>query len=78
MKEAIAVILIISIFFCLSFIAYRYILRVKLLNSIIISFVYLIVSKYYFDVINYTQNTLRSKGIFFNFGHADLGLLEEE
>jgi len=59
-----------------SYMIHRLLLRVKVWAFIVICLGYAILTNYFFDLIIYAHQVLRSKGIYLEFGHADLELLE--
>ena len=76
MKEAITIISIIAFYGCVSYFVHRLLLKAKIYLFIFICLVYILFTNYFFDLIIYEHQNFRSKGIFLEFGHADIVLLE--
>ena len=75
MKEFALMIIIVSLFAFASFKIYGFLLKAKAFYFFVISIVYLGATYFYFEVINYTINTLAMHKIYFEFGHASIELL---
>jgi hypothetical protein len=76
MKEILIVLLIIIFYLFISYFIRRLLLKVKIFAFILICIGYFLFTNYLFDLIIYMQQLLRSKGIYFEFGHASIVLLE--
>ena len=76
MKETIIILLIFALFISISIAIYRYLIKVRLVAFILGSIVYLLFTYYLFDFFIYLHQSLRLRGIYLEFGHADLLLLE--
>jgi hypothetical protein len=76
MKETIIILLIIALYVLISFVTYRYLLKLRLLVFILACSVYLLFTYFLFDFFVYIHQDLRSRGVYLEFGHADLLLLE--
>ncbi len=77
MKEYLAAFVVVAIYIGFSLLFHRKFVSGKPIWLVILLIVvYGIVSKYYFDLINYIDNELAAMGIiYFNFGTANLNLL---
>ncbi|HTJ50241.1 MAG TPA: hypothetical protein VL443_12340 [Cyclobacteriaceae bacterium] len=75
MKENIVLFLIYFIFFIASYIAYRFSHLVKSKKLILYICVYFVLIQLYFEFINYTIISLRDKGVYLEFEHAYISVL---
>jgi lysylphosphatidylglycerol synthetase-like protein (DUF2156 family) len=75
MKEALAIMLILVIYVGFSYLVRKLLLSARLPLFILICVAYVVLSFYLFDLITYEHQNLRLKGIYFEFGHAELLLL---
>ncbi len=78
MKETLILIGIYLLFLTLSFLLRRVMLKVNLKWLILIVPVYLISIYFYFDLAVRIHQTLRERGIYLEFGHGEIMLLELE
>src|SRR5258708_39776620 len=76
MKEVVIILLIIAFYSFISYLIYRFLMRVKPFVFVLICLAYLLFTNYLFDFLIYGHQLLRSKGIYLEFGHADIVLLE--
>ena len=75
MKEIVAITLIVSLYLFISYLFSKLSDRTNSLSFIFISLVYIALTNYYFDLVLYIHQNLRSKGIYLEFGHAEIILL---
>ena len=76
MKELAIVLLIAALYMFVSWLVRKVLFKVKIVLFIVVCSGYAIFTKYLFDLVIYLHEVARLKGIYFEFGHADLGLLE--
>jgi hypothetical protein len=76
MKETAIIILIFAFYVAISYWVHKLLLKIKLIGFIIVCVGYALFTNYLFDFLIYSHQYLRSKGIYLEFGHADLTLLE--
>ena len=76
MKEAIIMIFIIFFNIFIAYIVYRKLLQVRKFTFWLISIAYLLLINFFFDLINYVHIYFRDRGTYFEFGHADILMLE--
>ena len=75
MKEVIVIFSVLSIYSLISYLVYLVILKAKIWICLLSWFGYLVFTKYYFEVIIYSHQSLRARGIYFEFGHAEIELI---
>jgi len=66
----------ILIYFLFSVIIYRLLIISKIFIFVIIMIAFILLTNYYFDFVDHIQQILLRRGIRFQFGHADIVLLE--
>ena len=76
MKEAFSVILICILYLFLSYRIHKMLMKGNVFFFIATGLAYLGCTYLFFDLIIYVHSLLREKGIFFEFGHGDIILLE--
>jgi hypothetical protein len=75
MKEIIALSLIYIVFFAVSLLAYKKMVKLKLIWIFVFIPIYIYSIYLYFSALVALHNYLRDRGIYFEFGHADLELI---
>ena len=75
MKEVIVIFSILGIYSLISYLVYLGVLKAKIWISFLLWFGYLVFTSYYFDLIIYSHQSLRARGIYFEFGHAEIELI---
>jgi hypothetical protein len=76
MKEVVIILLILALYIFVSYCVRKLLLKVKLGLFIIVCIGYALFTNYLFDLLIYFHQWLRSKGIYLEFGHAEIVLLE--
>jgi len=76
MKELIVAAGIMLVYGFVSYFLHFYFLRIKsIVKFIAISILYLVSTYYYFDLINTIDHKLTDKGVYFEWGHANIGIV---
>jgi hypothetical protein len=76
MKETIIILLVLVFYLLVSYFIYRLLLTTRAFSFVFICIAYLIFTYYLFVFFIYVHSVFRSRGIYLNFGHADIELLE--
>ncbi len=76
MKEIIAILLILFFYLFVSYNLQKVLLRVKKVVFLMISTLYIALTYFFFELINQIEIILMAHKIYFDFGHANLLMLE--
>lgn len=76
MKEVIVILVIIIVYIFLSYKAHIFFLERSKFGFLLYAFLYLILTYIYFEFINQIEIFFRNREIYFEFGHANIMMLE--